>query len=118
MPAISDSSGQDSGRYEPTGAGCLLGFISLLIVMSAEVILVEVLLTHKEHVATAIDVLQRQAFRRRGWFGGGVLALNALAIAAGVVCFKLGSLLLRACGISVWKPAAGDAADPTKNSPA
>lgn len=112
MPANRDPPpAQSTGRYEPTGAGCLLGVISLLVVMIAEVIVVEILVAQEEHVVAALAFMHRHALhgRRGGWFGGIVLALNALAIAAGGACFMFGSLVLRACGISVWKLAGDDA---------
>lgn len=111
MPATNEPSNpQESGRYEPTGAGCLLALASLLVIMSAEVLVVEILVAQEEHVATALEFVGRHPLhgRRGGWFGGGVLVLNAIAIAAGVLCFKLGSLILWVCGISVWKATADD----------
>jgi phosphatidylglycerophosphate synthase len=101
---VDSSEPRPADRVEPTGAGCLL------VVMSAEVLLVEILVVREQHISTALAFMAKHPMhgQRGGWFGGAVLALNVVAIGFGLLFFKLGSLLLRIGGVPVWKAAAED----------
>lgn len=108
---VERSSGERAGRAEPTGAGCLLALACLLVVMAAEVVIVEVLMAHEDYIVSALAFMERHALhgQRGGWLGAALLGLNVAAIGAGLLLFKLGSLLLKFAGIAVWKTAADPA---------